>query len=94
MVGSGGAGSTGTYGRNTSRVSKAAARGRSRAWEGSHSGHCHLPVRCRADLARGQLGTYRFGCLVPCQLQANAVAGVPLLLLHVLQVPQVTVCTG
>lgn len=65
-------------------------RGRGRAQERSHPGHC----RCRAHLAQGQAGTYRFGWLVLRQLQANAVTGVPLLLLHVLQVPQVTVCTG
>lgn len=95
MVGSGGAGSTGTYSTNTSSMSQAAA-GAAGAPAGHRKGPtlatATSPRRCRADLARGQTGTHRFGCLVPCQL--HAVTGVPLLLLHVLQVPQVTVCTG
>lgn len=62
-------------------------------------GSSRSPSRAREgsqcpSLARGQPGTHRFGRLVPRQLQANAVTGVPLLVLHVLQVPQVTVCTG
>lgn len=95
MVGSGGAGSTGIYSRNTSSMSQAAAGAESPA------GHRRGPTLAtatsprRAELVWGQPGTYRrFGWLVPLQLQANAVTGVPLLLLHVLQVPQVTVCTG
>lgn len=96
MVGSGGAGSTGTYGRNATAVSQAAERMMSPS--SCHGGKGQERVtalgRCRADIAGGHSGTYGFCRLVPCQLQANAVASVPFLLLHVLEIPQVTVCPG
>lgn len=50
--------------------------------------------RCRAHLTRGLSETYSFCRLAPRHLQANTVTGVPLLLLHVLEIPQVTVCPG
>lgn len=49
---------------------------------------------CRSDLTGRHSGTYSFCCLAPRQVQANTIAGVPLLLLHVLEIPQVTVCPG
>lgn len=102
MVGSGGAGSTGTYGRNTTGISQAAESVMSpssyRGGKGQEGvpapATTTFPIRCRADLAGGHSGTYGFCRLVPRQLQANAVTGVPFLLLHVLEIPQVTVCSG
>lgn len=49
------------------------------------------PCGCRADLI-GAVRTHRFRCLGPCQLlPSNIFTGVPLLVLHVLEIPQVTV---
>lgn len=102
MVGSGGAGSTGTYGRNTTGISQAVERVMSPSSYCGGKGQEGVPApataaspcRCRADLAGGHSRTYGFCSLAPCQLQANTIAGVPLLLLHVLEIPQVTVCPG
>lgn len=102
MVGSGGAGSTGTYGRNTTGISQAAERVMSPSSYHGDKGQERVPAlatatslgRCRADLVGWHSGTYSFCCLAPRQLQANDITGVPLLLLHVLEIPQVTVCPG
>lgn len=102
MVGSGGAESTGTYSRNTTGISQAAERDMTPSSYCGAKGQGGVPALatatspcgCRADLVGGYSGTYSFCCLAPRQLQANAITGVPLLLLHVLEIPQVTVCPG